>query len=168
MIHRPSGGGSLPHWVELEHQETSKPACTMRHFLQKKPHLLAVPLLTGHAYSNHHIDHYECWYQEPLSPPVISPGHLHICCHGNGHTFPVYFWLSSHLHLGTVSNKRQTFLPPPFSFLPFSLSLLPSPSCLHHPNKLLSRKTVLACVACLDASRDFHPNTWPVRLGSGA
>jgi hypothetical protein len=61
------GGGSLLHWVKLEHR-TLKPTPQGRTSFNKetptptRPHLLIVPLLMGQAYSNHHT-----------SPPIFQP-----------------------------------------------------------------------------------------------
>lgn len=80
-----------------------------------------------------------CWYEElSLPPPVTSPDHLSIYCHGSRHTLPAYLWFSittfTWEQLCRSSDKRQTFLPPSSFFSPLSLpfvSVVPNKPLLH-------------------------------------
>jgi len=50
---RQPGGGSVPHWVELEHR-TSKPTPHSDALLPTRPHLLIMPIPVCQPYLNHH------------------------------------------------------------------------------------------------------------------
>lgn len=92
-----------------------------------------------------------------LNQAVTSPigdRDLHVCCHGNDHTFPAFIWFTSHLYLRVVTSpskqKADPFCPLPFfSFPPF---------CFCPANKPLPCGTALAWCSLSGHEPQFYHN----------